>query len=89
MDSKQRKSNDKINTKDSNLPKTSSDSEKKINFTISHLGIIRMFAMWGILDAIINIFTQKNHSKSLIIYIILFTIITSSGYIYPNMINFL
>jgi hypothetical protein len=80
MDSKQR---------NTNLKKTSSDSEKKINFTISHLGTIRMFAMWGILDAIINIYTQENHSKSLIIYIILFTIITSAAYIYPNMITFL
>lgn len=66
-----------------------SDSEKKINFTISHLGIIRMFAMWGILDAIINIYTQENHSKSLIIYIIIFVIITSTAYIYPKIINFL
>ena len=86
MDSKQ---NNKIITTDLKKDNTSSDSEKKHNFTMSHLSIIRMFVVWGILDSIIYIYLKDDRHKSLILYLILFTIITSAAYIFPNLINFL
>ena len=75
--------------KDLKLPQISSDSEKKHNFTMSHLSIIRMFIIWGILDSIIYIYIKDDRYKALIIYLILFLIITSMAYIFPNIINFL
>lgn len=74
---------------DLKMPHTSSDSEKKHNFTMSHLSIIRMFVIWGILDSLVNMYTLGNRSKSLTTYIIIFLIITFAAYIFPNMINFL
>jgi hypothetical protein len=76
-------------TQDLKIPQISSDSEKKNNFTMSHLSIIRMFVIWGILDSIIYIYIKDDRYKALIIYLILFLIITSMAYIFPDIINFL
>jgi len=76
-------------TTDSKVPHLSSDSEKKRNFTMGHLSIIRMFVIWGILDSLIYIYIKDDRYKALIIYLILFLIITSTAYIFPHVINFL
>jgi len=81
--------NSKKVTQDLKIPQVSSDSEKKHNFTMSHLSIIRMFVIWGILDSIIYIYIKDDRYKALIIYLILFLIITSAAYIFPDIINFL
>jgi len=81
--------NSQKDNQDLKLPQVSSDSEKKHNFTMSHLSIIRMFVIWGILDSIIYIYIKDDRYKSLIIYLILFSIITSAAYIFPDIINFL
>jgi len=81
--------NSKKVTQDLKIPKVSSDSEKKHNFTMSHLSIFRMFVIWGILDSIIYIYIKDDRYKALIIYLILFLIITSAAYIFPDIINFL
>jgi hypothetical protein len=81
--------NSKKVTQDLKIPQVSSDSEKKHNFTMSHLSIIRMFVIWGILDSIIYIYIKDDRYKALIIYLILFFIITSMAYIFPDIINFL
>jgi hypothetical protein len=81
--------NSKKVTQDLKIPQVSSDSEKKHNFAMGHLSIIRMFIIWGILDSIIYIYIKDDRYKALIIYLILFLIITSMAYIFPNIINFL
>lgn len=81
--------NSKKVTQDLKIPQVSSDSEKKHNFTMSHLSIIRMFVIWGILDSIIYIYIKDDRYKALLIYLILFFFITSMAYIFPDIINFL
>jgi FtsH-binding integral membrane protein len=52
------------------MPKENlSDSEK---FTISHLSIIRIFAIWGLLEAIIYFITNGNQKMELIIHLLVF-----------------
>jgi hypothetical protein len=65
---------------------TLTESEK---YTISHLGIIRFFVIWSILDLCIYFITNDNRKLELIIQIILFVIINIIIYFYPWIISFL
>ena len=56
-----------------------SDSEK---FTVSHLGILRLFAIWGLLESFIYFITNGDRRMELIIHLIVF--IGISGYLYYN-----
>jgi len=56
-----------------------SESEK---FTISHLSIIRIFAMWGLLEAFIYFVTNGNQKMELIIHFLVF--IGINLYLYHN-----
>jgi len=66
-----------------------SKSEKHINFTMSHLGIIRWFVIWGILETCVFLFTKGDRIKSLSVYLAIFFIITFAAYISPKIIDFL
>jgi len=66
-----------------------SSAEKQINFTMSHLGIIRMFVVWGILESLIFLFTRGDRVKSLSVYLAIFFIITFAAYNSPDVIDFL
>ena len=63
-----------------------SDSEK---FTVSHLGILRLFAIWGLLESFIYFVTNGDRRMELIIHIVVF--IGISGYLYYNkhLINYM
>jgi hypothetical protein len=63
-----------------------SDSEK---FSVSHLGILRLFAVWGLLESFIYFITNGDRRMELIIHLIVF--IGISGYLYYNkhLINYM
>jgi len=63
-----------------------SDSEK---FSVSHLGILRLFAIWGLLESFIYFITNGDRRMELIIHLIVF--IGISGYLYYNkhLINYI
>ena len=66
--------------------KNLSDSEK---LTVSHLGILRLFAIWGLLESVIYYVTNCDRKMELIIHILVFIVI--SGYLYYNrhLINYM
>jgi len=63
--------------------------ERRLAFAASHLGNIRIFALWGVLDALIYILVKDNRLKSMIIYFTIFVIITFVGFYSPVLIDFL
>jgi len=56
-----------------------SDSEK---FSVSHLGILRLFAIWGLLESFIYYVTNGDKRMEIIIHLAVF--IGISGYLYYN-----
>ena len=56
-----------------------SDSQK---FTVSHLGILRLFAIWGLLESFIYYVTNGDKRMEVLIHIVVF--IGISGYLYYN-----
>ena len=67
----------------------SNQEEKTTQYTLSHLGILRYFVIWGILEAIVYIFTKGDRFKSLTVYVTIFMLITLLAYLRPAMIEFL
>jgi hypothetical protein len=63
------------------------DSEYK--YTISHLGIIRLFAIWGLLESFIFYMTNGNRLLELYIHIFIFIVINIIAYKYRNLLEFL
>ena len=64
-----------------------SEKEESEKFTFSHLGIIRLFAIWGLLDVIIFYITNGDRYKELIIHIIVFFLINIIIWKYPWLIK--
>ena len=65
------------------------DKEESTKFTFSHLGIIRLFAIWGLLDIIIHYSTNGDRYKELIIHVIVFIFISIIAWKYPWLIKYL
>jgi hypothetical protein len=65
---------------------TLTESEK---YTISHLAIIRLFAIWSLLDLFIYYITNDNRQLELIINVILFVGVNIMVYLYPWLISYL
>jgi hypothetical protein len=65
------------------------DKEESDKFTFSHVGIIRLFAIWGLLDAVIYYLTNGDRYKELIIHIFIFLIINIIVWKYPYLIKYL
>jgi hypothetical protein len=63
--------------------------QKKVEYTLSHLGILRYFVIWGILESVVFLFTKGDRFKSLTIYLTSFLLLTIVAYMYPMMIDFL
>lgn len=63
--------------------------ERRLAFAASHLGNIRIFALWGVLDALIYMLVKDNRIKSAIIYFTIFISITIIGFYSPMIIDFL
>ena len=64
-------------------------SQKKVEYTLRHLGILRYFVIWGILESVVFIFTKGDRFKSLTIYLTSFLLLSVIAYVYPTMIDFL
>jgi hypothetical protein len=62
------------------------ESEK---YTLSHLGILRLFAIWGLLEAIIYYISNGDKFKEVIIHIVVFMLINYIAYRYPRLIKYL
>jgi len=65
---------------------TISETEK---YTISHLGIIRLFAIWSLLDLFIYYATNDNRQLELIINVIIFVGINILVYAYPWLVKYM
>jgi hypothetical protein len=62
--------------------------DKQLQFAMSHLGIIRLFVFWGILESLIFLLTKGDRLKSLTIYLAIFIVLTLIAYSSPNLIEF-
>jgi hypothetical protein len=58
-------------------------------YTISHLAIIRLFAIWSILDLCIYYISNDNRKIELIVNIIIFLSINLIVYFYPWLISYI
>jgi hypothetical protein len=64
-------------------------SGKHIAFAASHIGNIRVFALWGILDALVYIIAKDSRIKSIAIYITIFITITVLAFYMPGIMEYL
>ena len=62
---------------------------KRLAFAASHLSNIRIFALWGVLDALVYLLAKGNRLKSMIVYLSIFLTITIVAYNLPEIIDFL
>jgi hypothetical protein len=65
------------------------EAKKRSNFIISHIGIIRVFALWGILDSLVFIFTKNDRLKSMLFYCLIFIVISMYGMTSPQLLDFI
>jgi hypothetical protein len=65
---------------------TLSETDK---YRISHLAIIRLFAIWSLLDLFIYYATNNNRQIELIINVILFVGVNILIYLYPWLMTYL
>uniref|UniRef100_A0A6C0H293 Uncharacterized protein n=1 Tax=viral metagenome TaxID=1070528 RepID=A0A6C0H293_9ZZZZ len=65
------------------------DKKESEKFTFSHLGIIRLFAIWGLLDALIYYITNGDRYKELVIHMVVFLLIYIIAWKYPVLIKYL
>jgi hypothetical protein len=62
---------------------------KRLAFAASHLSNIRIFALWGILDALVYLLAKGNRIKSMIVYFTIFITITIVAFHLPEIMDFL
>jgi hypothetical protein len=62
---------------------------KHIAFAASHIGNIRVFALWGILDALVYLIAKDSRIKSIAIYLIIFITITVLAFYMPSIMEYL
>jgi len=63
--------------------------DKERSYIVSHLGIIKFFAIWGILESVIYLLTKGDKYKEIIIHISIFIIISIIAYVYPDLTDHL
>ena len=79
-----------MNSKSTNNQNTNSqNTNSEYKYTISHLGIIRLFAIWGLLESFIFYITNGNRTLELYIHIFIFIIINIIAYKYRNLLEYL
>jgi hypothetical protein len=61
--------------------------KKQEKFIYSHLGIIRLFAIWGILEAIVYLIVKDDRVQSVMIYSLIFLVLTLYGLTTPEVID--
>jgi len=59
--------------------------DKTNSYLISHVGIIKFFAIWGILESVIFLVTKGDKFKEIMIHITVFVLITVIAYAFPEL----
>jgi hypothetical protein len=65
------------------------DPKTKESYLLSNLLILRWFALWGILDALVMAFTGGNKTHTILVYSLIFLSITFLGLLIPEIIGVL
>lgn len=65
------------------------DAARRDKLILSHLGILRIFALWGILDALIILLAKNDRVLEILIYSFIFVVLTFLGLSYPGIIDFI
>ena len=65
------------------------ESKTKESYLLSNLVIIRWFALWGILDALVLAFTSGNKLHTILVYTFIFLSVTFLGLLIPEIIEVL
>ncbi len=63
--------------------------DKERSYLISHLGIIKFFAIWGILESFIFLLTNGDKRKEIVIHISIFIIISIIAFMCPDITDHL
>ena len=63
--------------------------DKERSYIISHLGIIKFFAIWGILESLIYLITKGDKVKEIMIHVTVFIVISIIAYLYPDILDLL
>ena len=63
--------------------------QKHLAFAASNIGNIRVFALWGILDALVYLLAKGNRMKTMAIYITIFITITVLAFYTPSIMEHL
>lgn len=63
--------------------------DKEHSYIISHLGIIKFFAIWGILESVIYLITKGDKVKEIMIHVTVFIVISIIAYLYPDILDLL
>ena len=64
-------------------------SKTKASYLLSNLLILRWFALWGILDALVMAFTSGNKIHTILVYTFIFLSVTFLGLLIPEIIEVL
>jgi hypothetical protein len=62
---------------------------KNIVFAATILGNIRVFALWGILDALVYLLAKDSRIKSILIYVTIFITLSVLAFYSPSIIEYL
>ena len=63
--------------------------DKERSYIISHLSIIKFFAIWGILESFIFLLTNGDKRKEIAIHISIFTVISIIAFMCPEITDLL
>ena len=61
------------------------EESKQISYVISHVAILKLIAVWGIVEAVLYWITGGDRKKEFIIHLCMFFIISFLAYHYPHL----
>lgn len=59
--------------------------DKTNTYIISHVGIIKFFAIWGILESVIFLVTKGDKIKEIVIHLTVFILISIVALAFPDL----
>lgn len=65
------------------------DEPQHFKFMMSNFYILRTFALWGILDSLVYILFKGDRFKGLLIFVLIFTIMSIYGIVNPGIVDFI
>lgn len=66
-----------------------SNEDNWIYYTLSHLGILRFFVIWSILESLVFLLTKGDRLKSMSIYLGIFFLMTFATMYVPSIVEYL